>query len=439
MELFRTFKYPANIFWEVTPMCNHNCVHCFNYWRTDSEETSEINLSSNAVDYLLLTHKIMELNPVRVVITGGEPFLVWDKIFPCIQLMRSKGLEVSINTNVTLITDEIARYLAKENISLFVSFPCHDNSICDCITDVEGSHHNILNGLDILTRNHVNFTCNMVISNKNIDYTEETVLFLKERYQIKRMTFSRVGKPINAADSFDSWLLDRKGIRKLIELSVAISKKHHVSINASSPYPSCALDSQEEYDIFGGQRLCSAGKSSCVIASDGSVKACPRDSKIYGNLLEIQFKEIWEGMAEWRNEEFYPKECRECNFFSSCLGGCRADQLANTEHCSGLDSAVRLEQLPLAFEKNKIVTSILKMDDKFTVPDGIRWDQDYDGYRMSLLGKHTYIKESAYLFFINTPQFTLKEFAKHFTYDYETAAKIVQYLLTSNLLNIQKH
>lgn len=437
MELFRTFKYPANIFWEVTPMCNHNCVHCFNYWRADLKETSEINLSSNTVDYLLLTRKIIEINPVRVVVTGGEPFLVWDKIFPCIQLMKSKGLEVSINTNATLVTDDIARYLATENISLLVSFPCYDTSICDGITNVAGSHDNILKGLDILTRNHVRFTCNMVISTKNINYAEDTVLFLKERYHITRMTLSRVGKPINATATFDSWLLDTKGIRKLIELSVEISKKYNVSINASSPYPSCILDSQEEYDVFGGQRLCSAGKSSCVIGSDGCVKACPRDSKIYGNLLETSFEDIWKDMGEWRSQEFYPKECQECNFFSVCLGGCRADQLANTGHCKGLDSAVCLDQLPLSFEKNKIETSDLKMDDMFVVPDGIRWDKDYDGYRMSFSGKHTYIKEDAYLFITHTPQFTLKEFINYFSYNYETATKIIQCLLNSNLLKIQ--
>lgn len=30
-------KYPPVIHREVTPYRNHNCIHCYNYWRTDKE------------------------------------------------------------------------------------------------------------------------------------------------------------------------------------------------------------------------------------------------------------------------------------------------------------------------------------------------------------------------------------------------------------------
>ena len=30
-------KYPPVVHWEVTPECNHNCIHCYNYWRSDKE------------------------------------------------------------------------------------------------------------------------------------------------------------------------------------------------------------------------------------------------------------------------------------------------------------------------------------------------------------------------------------------------------------------
>ena len=31
-------RYPPNVQWEVTAECNHNCIHCYNYWRKDYEK-----------------------------------------------------------------------------------------------------------------------------------------------------------------------------------------------------------------------------------------------------------------------------------------------------------------------------------------------------------------------------------------------------------------
>lgn len=29
--------YPSSITWEVTPACNHACIHCYNSWRTQEQ------------------------------------------------------------------------------------------------------------------------------------------------------------------------------------------------------------------------------------------------------------------------------------------------------------------------------------------------------------------------------------------------------------------
>lgn len=39
MATFRTLEHPNSIFWEITDKCNHNCIHCFNYWRSDTQRS----------------------------------------------------------------------------------------------------------------------------------------------------------------------------------------------------------------------------------------------------------------------------------------------------------------------------------------------------------------------------------------------------------------
>ena len=72
MKLLRN---PASVQWELTPVCNHNCVHCYNYWRNDSAPLTHPN-----VDYLKIAKLIAAACPVHVVFTGGEPLLVFDKM-----------------------------------------------------------------------------------------------------------------------------------------------------------------------------------------------------------------------------------------------------------------------------------------------------------------------------------------------------------------------
>ena len=63
-------KYPPVLHWEVTPECNHNCIHCYNYWRKDTDKNSNLNFTKNNKNYYLNFAKAIATNkPTLVVIT----------------------------------------------------------------------------------------------------------------------------------------------------------------------------------------------------------------------------------------------------------------------------------------------------------------------------------------------------------------------------------
>ena len=74
-----------------------------------------------------------------MVVTGGEPLIVFETIKDSLRLLRDSGISISINTNAALVTEEIADFMAKLKISAFVSLPCCEPSICDGITNVTNS------------------------------------------------------------------------------------------------------------------------------------------------------------------------------------------------------------------------------------------------------------------------------------------------------------
>jgi radical SAM protein with 4Fe4S-binding SPASM domain len=249
----------------------------------------------------------------------------------------------------------------------------------------------------------------MVVSKKNISYIAETAKLLVEEYGVTRLSLSRVGKPVNAGASFDDLRLDAAEVRQLIEQTVEIHEKYGINVDASSPYPVCALESDAEFELLGGKRLCSAGKTSLVIGSDGGVKACPRDSHVYGNVFSEPFNIIWDRMNEWRTDELYPVECRDCNVFASCRGACRADALADAGDCKALDTAAKPERIPLSFKKKKTTFPKYGEEEQFCFLKDALVLEELEGYRLSHWGKYAFLSEKAIHFLQEHPVFSKKD------------------------------
>ena len=277
---------PATMQWELTTECNHDCVHCYNYWRKDFEKIADLSRSKTEQEYLEIAKRIVKIKPVAVTLTGGEPLLVFNEIKSSLEYLQKNNIFVTINTNATLLTDEMCKYLKNRRVHLFVSFPCAEPEVCDIITNRSGSFSRITKSLDLAYSFGVDFVCNVVVSKQNIDYVEKTVDFLVENYRLDYISLTRVAKPINSDDSFNSWLLNHDDINRLLDISVKKTKEYKgLTIGTACPYTPCSINSQDAFDLFGYQKLCTAGKTSFAIDIDGNFKACPRDSRHYGNIL----------------------------------------------------------------------------------------------------------------------------------------------------------
>ena len=84
------------------------------------------------------TEQIIARKPVYMAVTGGEPLLVFDEIKPCIERIISAGTRVSVSSNGTLITEEIAEFYARNNIDTAISFPSINPEICDSVCGSSG-------------------------------------------------------------------------------------------------------------------------------------------------------------------------------------------------------------------------------------------------------------------------------------------------------------
>ena len=89
-------KAPSLIYWEITGACNHNCIHCFNYWRSGEAKVEKAPGRIDPGQIMEIAQKIAEINPPKVVITGGEPLTIFSKIRPALDYLMDQKIQVYI-------------------------------------------------------------------------------------------------------------------------------------------------------------------------------------------------------------------------------------------------------------------------------------------------------------------------------------------------------
>lgn len=431
-----TVTYPPFVHWEVTPECNHNCIHCYNYWRKDAEIQQDMKKRFSEEHYLRLVKKIISQKPHTVVITGGEPLIVFDKIKSSISLLKSHGINVSINTNSVLISDEIMDFVSQLGISLFISFPCYDKEICDFITNCIGSRERILSSLNRLTERGIHFSLNVVASKANINCLQETVDFLRERFAIKKIYITRVGKPVNSDSSFDKYLLSYEDLCKVQDICVKANLEYGIEVDTGCPYALCSINSQESFNLFGYKKLCTAGKTSYSMDTFGNIKACHRDSKIYGNILEEDFDTIWNRISEWRDGSLLPQECKSCNMKDICKGGCRVDAFPFSGKLNSLDTTARIDNIPIRFNKLEELHHYSESD--IFVVNPLKVVEEEFGYRISSKTSYIFVTKELLDFLISNSKFTSSDIIKGFSVNSFTANNIIQRLIKNGIIHLER-
>lgn len=319
------------------------------------------------------------------------------------------------------------------DITLFISFPCGVKDVCDTITNRVNSFNRIISKLDLLKNSKIKFTTNIVVTTLNLPYLKDTVSFLKTRYNIKNVSITRAAKPANSDESFDVFLLNKDGLAQLQTTSVALCKEFNIHVATSCPYTPCSIISQEVYNLFGEKNICTAGKTTYAIDINGNVKACPRDSHMYGNIFNEDFTNIWERIHVWRDDTFLPQNCKKCNKLNECLGGCRVSAFTMTGSMNGIDDVSNFDNIPIKFERPVTVHSFANLH-SFKVNQDAVFVFDKDTVRVSVNRKYAFLTQKLYNFLKDSPCFSFEDFINFFEVDTSLGNNVIGTLLASNII-----
>ena len=318
----------------MTAGCNLACQHC---WLSPKFQSN--SSTGGHLDYDLFALAVNEGLPLglsHVKLTGGEPLLHPDLI-KMVDLIKEKGLRLTIETNGVLLTKSLAHYL-KENSSLAhisVSLDGATPEIHDPFRGVKGCFDEAVQGIRFLVEAGYHPQVIMSIHDGNVDEIEAMV-GLAEKLGAGSVKFNLI-QPTGRGESMT------KGgnvlnIQRLLELGKFIEGdlQKHTTVPLHYSWPMAFHNLQQ---LMNGRGNCDIIGILGILPS-GHLAMCGIGVQIpelcYGLLGVDRVAEVWSSHPVLlRLRDLIPNKlegiCGNCIFRDRCLGAC----VAQNYHTAG--------------------------------------------------------------------------------------------------------
>lgn len=312
-------KQPIGGSLELLPLCNMNCDMC--YVRLSPEQVKRKGAILSGKEWISLAEQMKESGVLFLLLTGGEPFLHPD--FQEIYLHFYKmGMVLTINTNGTLITKELAEFLGKYrprrvNVTLYGGSDETYEKLCHNPNGLTQT----LNGIKLLQKYNVDVKLNGSLVKGNcqdidniIRISNELGLYLKVDTYMYPVSRERDGGFCSST---------RLSAKEAAYYDVEIHKMQ-LSSEDFKMYCKEVLDLINSPDADNELRvMCRAGRSSFMINWQGNMQPCSMVSVPSLNVFEYGFWNSWQNMTKIIDKIRFGNACASCKkrkFCQVCMG-----------------------------------------------------------------------------------------------------------------------
>lgn len=197
----KNIEKPENktVSFAITNRCNLKCTHCC--MDSDDITSNESELTTDQIKDTL--KKIIEWNPKRIMISGGEP-MIRNDFFEILSFLKEHyNGKITLSTNGTYINDKNIDKLVNCLDQIDLSLDGIDEETCSIIRG-KGVFKKVINSIDLLKNKQFDkITLSAVISDKN-KYIRDPFISLSERLDVKPIIrgFYSIGRGKTNANNF---------------------------------------------------------------------------------------------------------------------------------------------------------------------------------------------------------------------------------------------
>jgi len=319
----------------LSSSCNLRCRHC---WITP-EYSDGVPIPGKTIDLKALHQAVLEGKKIGLVdakLTGGEPML-HPEFKEIVEMLTSEGITMNMETNGTLLTEEMAQFLKNHSKVGFVSMSLDSPfpSEHDAFRGVNGAHKATLRGLDaMVAAGYKNCQVIMSVHRGNRHQIKELIDLASNHgaATVKLNPVTKTGRGIQ---------MHEKGEALSFEEYLALAEDVNQNIRVSSPIPvilsmPLALTPFNELWRTRG-KTCDCGVIGILgILGTGEIALCGIGETIpelvYGYLGKDSIRDIWinnpviKGLRkDIEDTATYPGVCGSCIHAKACRTGCVAN------------------------------------------------------------------------------------------------------------------
>jgi uncharacterized protein len=329
-------RYPTLGIIHTSNNCNLKCKYCYAHPDNAPKQDMSLNVMQKAIDEMLLLPR--ENLHISIEFHGGEPLMHFNTIRNAVlygeKVSRIKGISIlyQMQTNGTIINEEIINFLKDKNIKLRISIDgnkeIHDAN--RLFKNGEGSFSKVFNNIKLLQDNKVDFEVISVVSKTNVDSMQNVLDFFIE-HKITNIRLIPMWIQGNAdcslaitPEHFSERYIEL--IRKIIYYNI----NNYIKIsNINLKYLfETILSWERNFMCF--RAPCGAGLDMIDFSVNGDVYPCEemneRQELKIGNIFDTPLKEIIDNselikILKTRIPEKIDK-CNHCTWKRFCNSGC---------------------------------------------------------------------------------------------------------------------
>jgi MoaA/NifB/PqqE/SkfB family radical SAM enzyme len=285
-------KKPLEVGLEVTPFCNLNCKYCYAFPRKKYNQPTLEELK-------FLTTKVLdEIQPFKMIIEGGEPFLRDDLII-FLQWLLERFEPVAVTTNGTCITPKIAENIKKlqEEYELHIQVSL-DSHVPEIHNATRAQFQKTCEGIMHLLEKGVYISVGIVVHKQNIDTLISTQEYL-EKLGVTQVHLMNLMPSLKAIYHMDELRVPPDVLKSFWKEIKSKKWKMYVETPFEKELSICKPLKQSG---------CYAGITKVSVLANGDVLPCSLVSnKIMGNILKQSWEEIWDSkISKSVREADYP-------------------------------------------------------------------------------------------------------------------------------------
>lgn len=300
--------------WHITECCNLKCKHCY------QENYKPIQLKYNVLLDILNQYKELLVKLKKkghINLTGGEP-LCSPFFFDLLeQFKKDEELySFSILTNGTLITDEIAKKIAKYNPE-YVQVSLEGSKKTNDYIRGENTYKQIAKGIKNLKKYNIFVSLSFTANKQNYKEFPEVVKYAL-KHKVNNVWSDRyipIGddkaiEPLDTNETKEYLVLMQKERNRL-------KNKNHCHTNISM-YRALQFQMTNDFPYS-----CTAGDTLLTVMENGDLVPCRRMPIVVGNLLKDNMFELYENndILKDLRKNTIPDECVGCEHSELCKGG----------------------------------------------------------------------------------------------------------------------